>query len=85
MSPEQRQEIFDIYKLLGYTAEQLPERVSALEDRMQKKLANFTEWEARDTIKKMRESLEKKQAQAPATREVAEWVFEQLPPEKTEA
>lgn len=50
---------------LGYTPEQVPERIAGLEKRMGKTLAEFTEGEARDTIKKM-ESQIAAQAEAPA-------------------
>lgn len=50
---------------LGYTPEQVPDRIAGLEKRMGKTLAEFTEGEARDTIKKM-ESQIAAQAEAPA-------------------
>lgn len=45
---------------LGYTPEELPERIKNLEGRMKKTLAEFTAGEARDILKKMESDIQKK-------------------------
>lgn len=59
ISSVERDQIINNYARLGYDPEQTQERVKALETRMGKTLAEFTQGEARDTIKKMESQIEK--------------------------
>lgn len=53
ISSEQQVKIYDLYEQLGYSKEQIPERLKSLEERYWKTFAEFTEGEVRDIIKKM--------------------------------
>jgi hypothetical protein len=53
ISTQEHQRILELYGQLGYTQEEVPERIKALETRFGKTIAEFTQGEARDTIKKM--------------------------------
>lgn len=61
ITPEEAQEIKGLFAFLGYSSAEIPERVKALETRYGKTLAEFTQGEARDTIKKMQAQVHKKQ------------------------
>jgi hypothetical protein len=47
---------------LGYSPEKVPERIASLEERYWKTMAELTEWEARDIIKKMEAQVATKKA-----------------------
>ena len=66
ISSVERDQIVNNFHRLGYTPEEVQERVKALELRLGKTFAEFTQGEARDTIKKMEAQIEKLAAQQPA-------------------
>lgn len=78
ISSIERDIIVNLFNRMGYAPEEVPARIKALEDRMGKTLAEFTQGEARDTIKKMEAHIAKQDAETAAT------VPSELPPEPPE-
>lgn len=70
--------IVNNFMRLGYTPDQIPERLKVLEDKMGKPIEEFTQGEARDTIKKMEAQIAKKEETPPPPPEAPE------PPETTD-
>jgi len=65
ISTDEHKVIMDLFGRLGYTPEQIPERVKALEERIGHPIAEFTQGEARDTIKQMEARIIKQNEPAP--------------------
>lgn len=62
ISSVERDQIINLFNQMGYAPEEVPERVKALEDRMKKPMANFTQGQARDIIKNMQRTIDDKKA-----------------------
>lgn len=67
----ERDIIYNLFNRMGYAPEEVPARMKALEERIGKTLAEFTQGEARDTIKKMEAHIAKQEVLPPEEREEA--------------
>jgi hypothetical protein len=75
ISSVERDIIVNNFHRLGYSPEEVPERIKILETKMKKSLAEFTQGEARDTIKKMEANildLQKKEQAPPPPADLPE-------------